>query len=1066
MRVKSFYRLLRSITYFVLFFFCWSYLELFQIPSAFAAESRKAIGVSSERATRTAENRPQTTGDRFEKALEAIRENISKAGDKAAKGEDDTQERAVIRAKKSEIEASDVEFKKEFSSTETKLKDAKLPKEILDRHYTFVKHYEDNLKELRTNLDGIEQAKTKSDHKAKIEKARLHLEKTRSKTNHKPFNPTKLPSRTREIKPIRTSWIDKTMDWLVPSAEATEAPPTSADLAETIETPQTIEIRDLAQKLGGTSVSLYEYVRNSFSFEPYAGSTKGAIQTLKEKTGNEWDQASLLIALYRASGIPARYAVGTVEIPIDKAMNWLGVEDPIMAGTLMLTLGRATGMVYSGGKVTALRTQHVWVRAFVPFLYSHGATTGPGDMWADVDPSFKGQTITKTLSATGMPTFDQTGYLSTFRTESPLDYYKAQLQTYLDINNPGFVPDALAPESEITPERFGVLIGQPPYTIKSVVGTYSEVPDSYRQKFTLAITEQNSGNSLLYYTASMPAIIGKRLTISYAPATSADEEMIATYGGLYSTPAYLLKLKPQIKADGVIVASGIAGGFGTEQNLEFVFNTTIDSGKVENTIISGGYYAIGMSTRYGGTRESILERTNQLSTVAGTIDFNSPVTLDEKLGEILYLSGVVYHQNLDALTKQVAAFSQVVDVRDVSEIMYFMTVKVDSIFGMPKKVTPNGITGDMDRDLHTVVPVDGDMNRIKPFMQLVGNGSSFLEHSNTEKIYQTEAISAVKAVQLAHDQGIIVHTLNSQNVNTKLSALQLSSDLVSDIANAVNAGQEVIVPERNLFLGIWSGVGYLVQDPNNGKAAYLISGGYGGCATIQNYAMEDLARATLSEMATQARNASIRIKICYPGKDNIRGTADDVCYGIYNFGELQDNECNQVYDQECRGKYYYPHDDFVQYLIDIREQDPDVFLTKNIKASDWQSQDNAPYMRAGWAILSIVEVLMQDFHVKQHNLRSKSGSGYRTRERNWWLAEQKNKRVSYYSHHMDGVAADIVLKEPYDGYPVPAKCEVLPYAYNYVAGNGETLHEGTAESVHIAKPGQSNPPDAWRWRCN
>jgi len=122
-----------------------------------------------------------------------------------------------------------------------------------------------------------------------------------------------------------------------------------------------------------------------------------------------------------------------------------------------------------------------------------------------------------------------------------------------------------------------------------------------------------------------------------------------------------------------------------------------------------------MSTRIRRNRESILERTNQLATLAGTIDFNDPATLDEKLGEILYLSGVVYHQNLDFLTRQIAAFSQVVDVRDVSEMMYFLTVKVDSVFGMPRTVTPVGITGDMDRNLHTVVPVDGDLNRIRPF---------------------------------------------------------------------------------------------------------------------------------------------------------------------------------------------------------------------------------------------------------------------------------------------------------------------------------------------------------------
>jgi transglutaminase-like putative cysteine protease len=1061
--MRTFSRALRICSAVVLFFFSWTYLPIFQI-AAYAAETKQSAEDKGQSAmqVRTEGQKPE---ERFEKALEEIRVNVGKADEKAAKGEDASPEIKTIKTKKAVIESIDTEFKKEFAATEKKLKDANLPKEISDRHYKFVKHYESNLAALKSELDGIDTARTPAERKAKIEKARLHLEKVKPQKKHKPFSPDRLPTRTREIKPVRTSWVDRTMEWLVPSADAAEAPPTSADLAETLEAPQTQEIRDLAQKLGGTSVSLYEYVRNVYTYEPYAASTKGAVQTLREKSGNEWDQASLLIALYRASEIPARYVVGTVEIPIDSAMSWLGVEDARMAATLLSTLGRPTSLVVSGGNITAIRTQQVWVRAYVPFLFSRGATTGPGDMWVDVDPSFKGQTITKTLTVSSMPTFDQRAYLSTFRTDSPYDFYRSQLQTFLNANNPGYVPEALAWENEITPERFGVLIGQPPYIIKSVIGTYTEIPDSYRQKFTLSITDPSTGDSILSYSAPIPQIIGKRMTLSYIPATTADADVIANYGGLYSAPPYLVKLKPEIKIDGVSAIQGTAIGSGQEQNMTFVFDTTIDQGRVENTIIAGGYYAIGLSARSGDTRENILERTNQLATIAGTIDFNDPLTLDQKLGEILYLSATVYHQNLDAITKKIASLDHVVDVRDISEMMYFLTVKVDSVFGMPIKVTPAGITGDMDRNLHAVVPADGDTSHIKPFMQLVSTQSSYLEHDVTEKIYQTQGLSSVKAIQLANDQGIPVHTINNQNISDELPALQISSDVTADIANAINAGQEVIVPERNLTLGNWTGIGYIVQDPASGKGAYLISGGYGGIATIWEAMIHDLLRESVSTVAAQTANAMHRIQICYPGKDNLRGTSDDVCYGIYQFGELQDPFCNPDYDPECRGKYYYPHDDFVQYLIDIREHDPSIFLTKNITASDWQSQDNAPYMRAGWAALAFIEILMQDFHVAQHNLRSDSGSGYRTRERNWALAERRNRRVSYYSHHMDGVAADIVLDTPSDGYPVPAKCEVLTDAWYYIAGTGEVLHEGTTRSVHIAKPGKYHA-DAWRWRCN
>ena len=53
-----------------------------------------------------------------------------------------------------------------------------------------------------------------------------------------------------------------------------------------------------------------------------------------DRACNAFDTASLLIALLRVSNIPARYQMGTIEVPIEKAMNWLGgFSDPRAAGS-------------------------------------------------------------------------------------------------------------------------------------------------------------------------------------------------------------------------------------------------------------------------------------------------------------------------------------------------------------------------------------------------------------------------------------------------------------------------------------------------------------------------------------------------------------------------------------------------------------------------------------------------------------------------------------------------------------------------------------------------------------
>lgn len=67
-----------------------------------------------------------------------------------------------------------------------------------------------------------------------------------------------------------------------------------------------------AQELGNDPVRIFTFVRDEIGFESYKGSLRGARGTLWSKAGNALDQASLLIALLRASGIPARYVQGTL----------------------------------------------------------------------------------------------------------------------------------------------------------------------------------------------------------------------------------------------------------------------------------------------------------------------------------------------------------------------------------------------------------------------------------------------------------------------------------------------------------------------------------------------------------------------------------------------------------------------------------------------------------------------------------------------------------------------------------------------------------------------------------
>lgn len=201
--MRTYSRGLKIASSITLAFFLWSFGPLFQV-AAFAVEkpqSRKTDPSQSPLGKGGSRGVGATTGERFEKALEAIRENIGKAERKESRNQDVTAEVAEVKSKRAEIESLEVDLKKEFAATERQLKHAGLPQEILNRQAKFVKHYEDNLQELKTNLDAIEKPSAKSyELRAALSKAKTQLEKTKSPSKHISLDLSKLPHRTIKTK--------------------------------------------------------------------------------------------------------------------------------------------------------------------------------------------------------------------------------------------------------------------------------------------------------------------------------------------------------------------------------------------------------------------------------------------------------------------------------------------------------------------------------------------------------------------------------------------------------------------------------------------------------------------------------------------------------------------------------------------------------------------------------------------------------------------------------------------------------------------------------------------------
>ena len=934
--MRAFYRTLRILSAVTLFFFSWTFLPLWQV-AAYAAEKPSTRG-RGDTETRGKNQGPATSGERFEKALEDIRENVGKAEKRHERGEDDIAEREQIRTKRADIESADSEFRKELAATEKKLKDAKLPQEILDQHYKFVKHYEDNLKELKTNLDAIEKPSAESrERRAAFAKAKTHLEKTKTPSKHVPLDPNKLPHRMGKGKeraprlkkeefekdfpkqrskgaprtagimdaegrewmrialaaastslrspfakggygesssnpillasnapvsdmplqlPRPSAEIGSVPEWfnrgrrgdLIPQLEfpVSEPPmlaqaivdlPTADDLAETPEVQFTAELRQIATLLENNPVQLYEFVRNNFTYDPYYGSIKGSQGTLLLQNGNDIDQASVLIGLFRVSGIPARYANGTVEIPIEKVMKWLGgITDPRTAGTVLTTNGIPAKLIISGGAIKSVQLEHTWIEVYIPYANYRGLINDPASSrtWIPLDPSFK--LIESNPDTTDLADIQQfdidsylASYLQTVKPSTPAKEYLKNTIDYVTANIQGKRFYDLLVSNTIADKVLGLLPDTLPYPVKTVGTKFFAIPDSYRHRIALECTAPNTNNTVLNYTASWTSVLHNRFTLSYAPATAADEQIIANYGDIYSTPSYLIQVKPVLTVEGVAVAEGTVVPMASDLTcrMNFVWPDGTTDKAVINSLVAGAPYAIGLGSGYT-TGRIVTKRTAKLEAAVSAGAKGEPI-----IGEYLNLFAVNYLQELDSSRQLIAKSMKMLDTNRMAELMVGVELGVSAVFGIPEAVAIRGVLIDVDYNIATPVNIDGAQSKVRRFQILTGMTSSALEHSMFGTIIGVEAISTIKALEIANAQGIPVHKIDAENVATKLALLQVGNEIEADIINAVNAGKVITISERKVQLNNWNGIGYIILDPTTGAGAYMISSRISGGSLTQ-----------------------------------------------------------------------------------------------------------------------------------------------------------------------------------------------------------------------------------------
>lgn len=559
----------------------------------------------------------------------------------------------------------------------------------------------------------------------------------------------------------------------------------AADLAATPDAPQTAEIQKLAGQLGYSPARIFEYVSNNIRFEPYYGALKGAVGALNTKAGGPTDQSSLLIALLRASNIPARYVRGTVQMfdPVADASGgrvarWVGAKSYTGAGAI-LAQGLFAPTIYTNAGV---QFNHVWVEACVPYgRYRGVAVDNTGERWIPLDPSFKDKTYQAGIATS--VSFDYTGptgYLST-RTNGPdslpHEAYAQQVQASVRSTNPTATLQDLPYKGTQKILKVDILPASTPFEVVSFTnwpGTSSpeaaQLPAAHRYRFSIGGLGLASA-----YSMYLPDVALSRVTLAFKGATAGDQSALdawRTDNNVDSAVPCTINVAPVLRVDGQDkgISGGTVGLCTTANSLTLGVYLDEFSASALNAVGYGGIgaaniHALQAYAFQGGDSVLMQRAAGLINTVNATANPDATAdTLDSTEGEFLHLVGLKYMRYITDAAKEVGGIDGGSGESGNHLGLASSQTKVQYLFDLPFAVNRKGFLVDMpgllsrSRDLTTGTPVWSTF-------KLAGYAGSAYESYVWQENARLDAVSTVRGLQFANEpaQNIGNVTINSAN---------------------------------------------------------------------------------------------------------------------------------------------------------------------------------------------------------------------------------------------------------------------------------------------------------------
>jgi RHS repeat-associated protein len=619
------------------------------------------------------------------------------------------------------------------------------------------------------------------------------------------------------------------------------------DLKSTSEAPVSPEIAKLAEKLNWNPVSIYEYLKNNIETEWYWGCMKGAEETLRQKSGNDCDQATLLVALLRASNYPSRYVRGVIEIPTGdgKLINIVGAGDNWGVAALLQKAGIPNTPVISAGGISSFQIEHIWVETQVPYANYRGAIADDnGKTWIALDTSIKIKgyqynspaDIYQNSAISSQLTLFREQYLGSVQTQTPLAYLKTRIAAAGSQQTPQLTVDDYMLKRTLVHEVLNILPAGLQFK-DVIIGEYAAIPDEliHKARFTARPggAQGKVTEALFDLTLPVYSLSSQSLALRYEPETVEDQEIINSYGGLSNTPAYLVRLRPTLTLNGNLLVAGkdgIAMGEDCLVGMELI--SPNGSGQIVKTHVTGNLSVIGI--------------------VAQQVVTPVEMAAEDKDAErLMYEEALKYLGQWNKTEDELSSLLRVTAIRPSPAVVTIGgVINVSYLLDKPSVYNWKGVF--IDANYKAIETVDSGQQsavgnqqaggeRQKQFMTLSALHGSILENRIFEDDFHVRSVSTAKLFQVCTMNPVPCTrklVIDKTNIDTILPTLPFDDNMKQDIQNSVNQNLTVTMPvpvggqPADIPYEDWAGIGYIKENPDTGEAGYMMSGMIAGGMTV------------------------------------------------------------------------------------------------------------------------------------------------------------------------------------------------------------------------------------------